>query len=134
MKKFLALMLSLALVFALAACGQKDTGDSNTGDSSNTDASADWPKANTRYIITASAGGGLDICARMLAPYWEKATDNKTVVTVENVTGGANWIGWTEMSNATPLPISTHLRSSRISTRLCRTPTRLTASICCATV
>ena len=30
MKKFLALMLSLALVFALAACGQKDTGDSNT--------------------------------------------------------------------------------------------------------
>lgn len=48
MKKFLALMLSLALVFALAACGQKDTGDSNTGDSSNTDASADWPKANTR--------------------------------------------------------------------------------------
>lgn len=93
MKKFLALMLSLALVFALAACGQKDTGDSNTGDSSNTDASADWPKANTRYIITASAGGGLDICARMLAPYWEKATDNKTVVTVENVTGGANWIG-----------------------------------------
>lgn len=65
MKKFLALMLSLALVFALAACGQKDTGDSNTGDSSNTDASADWPKANTRYIITASAGGGLDICARM---------------------------------------------------------------------
>ena len=102
MKKFLALMLSLALVFALAACGQKDTGDSNTGDSSNTDASADWPKANTRYIITASAGGGLDICARMLAPYWEKATDNKTVVTVENVTGGANWIGWTEMFNATP--------------------------------
>lgn len=68
MKKFLALMLSLALVFALAACGQKDTGDSNTGDSSNTDASADWPKANTRYIITASAGGALTSALACLLP------------------------------------------------------------------
>lgn len=58
---------------------------------------ADFPQKPITYIITASAGGGLDICARMLAPYFEKALGNNAVVTVVNKTGGANWVGWQAM-------------------------------------
>lgn len=97
MKRIFALLLSVIMLLSLAACGQETTA---TPDDTGAEQGETWPKANTRYILTASAGGGLDICARMLAPYWEKATGNATVITVENVTGGANWIGWNEMFSA----------------------------------
>lgn len=112
MKKLIALALSLAMSLSmLAGCSTSETEtpaapESGTPEASapaDTDSTVAWPNGNNiRYIMTASAGGGLDICARMLAPYWEKAIGGGTVVTVENVTGGANWIGWNEMFAATP--------------------------------
>lgn len=111
MKKALALVLSLAMVLCLlTACGGNTptttTAAPNSSVAESTSASgtkANWPAGkNVRYIMTASAGGGLDICARILAPYWEKAIGDGTTVTVENLTGGANWNGWNEMFKATP--------------------------------
>lgn len=120
MKKIIALALSLAMsATLLAGCSGKtgpstsapnpaststSTGSASTskdpaGSQTAAGTEAVWPNGNNiRYIMTASAGGGLDICARMLAPYWEKTSG--TTVTVENVTGGANWIGWNEMFSA----------------------------------
>lgn len=90
------LALASATLFAMmvtAGCGK-----SNKSAGGN----VKWPGKNISYIMTASAGGGLDICARMLSPYWEKSMGGKTVVTVENVTGGANWVGWNKMMTARP--------------------------------
>ena len=108
MKKTIAVLLTLAMALCLlTACGS-DTGSTTavpgTSAQSGTNASAaKWPAGkNVRYIMTASAGGGLDICARILQPYWEKAIGDGTTVTVENLTGGANWNGWNEMFKATP--------------------------------
>ena len=33
---------------------------------------ADFPTKNITYICSGSAGGGLDLCARMISPYIEK--------------------------------------------------------------
>ncbi len=71
--------------------------------SSETDPYADYPSKPITYIVTAAAGGGLDVCARMLTPYLQQALGgNSVVINVTNVTGGANWVGWTEMMNAAP--------------------------------
>lgn len=112
-KNIAALTLSLAFSLSLlTGCGSGNTTPANStaapaasvssSASADTSAYANWPEQNINYIITASAGGGLDLCARILAPYWEEATGNKATVTVNNVTGGANWIGWTEMMTAEP--------------------------------
>lgn len=114
MKKLIALALSFAMSLSmLAGCSSSEpetpvpsepsTPVTSTPADPAPEAPVSWTNGNNiRYIMTASAGGGLDICARMLAPYWEKAIGDGTVVTVENVTGGANWIGWNEMFSATP--------------------------------
>ena len=41
MKKFLALALSLAMIFSLAACGSKDNGGQSSGGASSSQASGD---------------------------------------------------------------------------------------------
>lgn len=114
MKKLIALTLSLVMSLSVLSGCAKDAASSASSGSGASIASAsagsasaaptvNWPNgSNIRYIMTASAGGGLDICARMLAPYWEKAIGSGAVVTVENVTGGANWTGWNEMFSAAP--------------------------------
>lgn len=110
MKKTIALVLSLAMALCLlAACGENSSNTTTAAPNqpattqAGNSSKANWPAGkNVRYIMTASAGGGLDMCARTLQPFWEKAIGDGTTVTVENLTGGANWNGWNEMFNAKP--------------------------------
>lgn len=63
---------------------------------------ADFPTKNITYICSGSAGGGLDLCARMISPYIEKYLPGNGTVTVENVTGGQNWNAWIRLIQSAP--------------------------------
>ena len=92
MKKFLALMLALCMVFALCACGQGGGGKTNDGPFK--------PDGPVTLIVAYKAGSGTDGPARILAQYAEKYI-GQTVV-VENVPGGSGSIGWSQLAAADP--------------------------------
>ena len=105
MKKLVAIVLVLAMVLGLAACG----GNSNpttaapettkSGSDATTAApKADWPKGNIEIIVPFKAGGAMDLSARLTAQYLKKYLGVE--VTVNNVEGGANWTGYTQILQA----------------------------------
>lgn len=97
MKRLFALLLTLAMVLSLAACGgtqtnsPTDSGNSgNSGDSgdsgdSGSDASTDWPSKTINVYMTHAAGGDTDYMGRQLATALEDVLGVSVVVT--NVTG-----------------------------------------------
>ena len=91
MKKFLALMLALCMVFALCACG---------GGSAKPAEGPFAPDGPVTLIVAYKAGSGTDGPARILAQYAEKYI-GQTVV-VENVDGGSGSIGWSQLAAADP--------------------------------
>lgn len=84
----------------------QNTAGGNTGGPADTAAGsgayADFPAKNITYICSGSAGGGLDLCARMISPYLEKYLPGSGTVTVENVTGGQNWNAWIRLIQSKP--------------------------------
>ena len=71
-KRLLALITSVALVGTLlAGCGgDTGSGSTNTPAAGNTDPAAsgsDWPTGSVSIVVPASAGGGTDLLARVLA-------------------------------------------------------------------
>lgn len=127
MKKRIAAVLCLSMMMGvLAGCGggnragdpavqpgQTAAGtetagqaESKTQKAADTDSSggayADFPAKNITYICSGSAGGGLDLCARMISPYIEKYLPGNGTVTVENVTGGQNWNAWIRLIQSAP--------------------------------
>jgi tripartite-type tricarboxylate transporter receptor subunit TctC len=63
-------------------------------------AAADWPEKPVKLIVVYGAGGGTDVTARLLAQGLEKVIGKQVVV--ENITGGAGWVGWAALANAKP--------------------------------
>ena len=116
MKKMLTCLLSLAmLVGILGGCSngnQNSTSPSQSAASTPAQSSAsasadagayaDFPTKNITYICSGSAGGGLDLCARFIAPYIESYLPGNGTVTVENVTGGSNWNAYNRLIGSTP--------------------------------
>lgn len=116
MKKLLATILCLCMMASvLSACGTKTptettaapaTETTQGSDATNAPAGAgkyaDFPTKNVTYICSGSAGGGLDLCARFIAPYIEKYLPGTGTVTVENVTGGASWNAYNRLIGSTP--------------------------------
>ena len=92
MKKLLALMLALCMVFALCACGQSGSAAKNDGPFK--------PDGPVTLIVAYKAGSGTDGPARILAQYAEKHI-GQTVV-VENVDGGSGSIGWSQLAASDP--------------------------------
>lgn len=90
MKRFFALLLTLAMVMSLAACG--GTSDEAPASSANGSDPApaettnlDWPKKTINIYMTHGAGGDTDYMGRQLATALEGKLGQSVVVT--NVTG-----------------------------------------------
>ena len=81
-----ALLLSLAMLLALCACGK---GGADT---------SKYPDGAITMIVNYSAGGGTDLAARALADAASKELGG--AITISNVTGGSGTVGVTELANA----------------------------------
>lgn len=114
MKRFLAVMLSLAMVFALSACGGTDkTPDTppaqpeNSAPSGTPEAAEpaplDYPTKDITVIVPFNAGGNADLSMRALC---NTANDlgffNGHTLVVENVGGGGAVIGQTQAFESAP--------------------------------
>lgn len=96
MKKKIALLLIVSMVFMLCACGG---GSQNAEQSGQNDAEGAWqPDGPVTMIVSYKAGNGTDLTARILAQYAEKYI-GQTIV-IENVDGGSGSIGWSKLAEA----------------------------------
>lgn len=93
MKKLAAIILSLAMILSLAACG----GNTPASSGASGEAAA-WPKGNIEIIVPFKAGGAMDLSARLTATYLKKYLGVE--VSVNNVEGGANWVGYHQILSA----------------------------------
>ena len=126
MKKYLALLLALAMIFTLCACGNqstpapsKDNGPAQNdppaeapGNSEPAEApenseptepeapTVDWPTKNIRFIVGFAAGGDNDLFCRILADALGKKFGVNTVV--EDIPGGSAVVGRTELLSNDP--------------------------------
>ena len=111
MKKYLALILALCMVFALCACGSSasapaaspaaDATDAPAAEESTAPETTGWaPDGPVTMIVSYKAGNGTDVTARILAKYAEKYV-GQTIV-IENVDGGSGSIGWSQIAAAAP--------------------------------
>ncbi len=96
MKKKIALLLVMSMVFMLCACGG---GAQNAEQSGQENAEGTWqPDGPVTMIVSYKAGNGTDLTARILAQYAEKYI-GQTIV-IENVDGGSGSIGWSKLAEA----------------------------------
>lgn len=105
MKKYLALILALCMVFALCACGSQPAPaatEAPAAEAPAAEAPAEgWaPDGPITMIVAYKAGNGTDNTARILAQYAEKYL-GQTVV-IENVDGGSGSLGWSQLADAEP--------------------------------
>ena len=109
MKKYLALILALCMVFALCACGAKEEAPAAApaapaapAEEAAAPAEAEaWaPDGPVTMIVSYKAGNGTDVTARILAQYAEKYI-GQTIV-IENVDGGSGSIGWSQLAGSDP--------------------------------
>ena len=91
MKKIILLLLSLTMVFTLAACGEKAGGEIDT---------TNYPTKPVEIIVAYKAGGGTDVGARILASEAEKDFGKPLVII--NREGSDGELGYTELAKAKP--------------------------------
>lgn len=95
MKKLLALILALATMLALTACGNKTTPGT---DAEQGDASAWAPSKSITILAPAGAGGGLDTAARTIAKLANSENLIDQGISVENKPGGGQVTGTVEFA------------------------------------
>ncbi|MBS4024492.1 MAG: tripartite tricarboxylate transporter substrate binding protein [Clostridia bacterium] len=101
------LVLIASLVFlvlvVVVGCGG---GNSNQGaDQSKVEQPAETPKdnfpeKNITWILPVGVGGGFDVMARTIQPYWEKHLPNNPSIVIRNMPGGEWSIGINEVFRA----------------------------------
>lgn len=91
MKKLLVLLLTLAMVLSLVACGSKETPNDTSGnnETDQSDTLNGYPDHNISWIVCMAAGSGTDLAVRQLVDMVDLGAD----ITVENVTGGSQTVG-----------------------------------------
>jgi len=95
-KRFIGALLTSLLIFSVmfTGCSQSATNDAGG------DQSAAWPAKPINLIVPASAGGGTDMNARLLAKYLTEKLGQS--VTVTNVAGSSGALGLKEGKDADP--------------------------------
>lgn len=96
MKKVIALLLALTLVFALVACGSTANDAEDPADVET--AEVNWPNSAVQLVVAYAAGGGTDLTARTLA---EALSANGNFGVVNNTDGGGV-IGWEQVRSSDP--------------------------------
>ena len=111
MKKFMAALLTLAMLLTLCACGSKPADntpqDTTPSAADNTPADTAEPaadpttppagypaKSTVSYIVPSSAGGSIDTISRMLLEYVEIPGAD---IVVEDISGGSQSVATAEM-------------------------------------
>lgn len=109
-KKLFALVSACVLALNLAACSGGSSGSSTSTTAASTTAAAaeskeasaeasgdlgDFPSETITLVCPYSAGGGTDIGARNMATALSKVLGVNVVV--ENQTGSAGWVAWTDI-------------------------------------
>src|SRR5699024_10986480 len=89
-KNIIVSLFFLCVIGLLSACS--DNGEDTDANSEN------FPDGPIKRIVICSAGGGTDTGARVLQPYVEEELGED--VSVENIEGGAGWVGWNELANS----------------------------------
>ncbi len=93
-KKIVVMALMVVMMVAGFCEGQKE---SQQGGAAQADS---WPAKAVNIIVPASAGGGTDLNARVVAKHLAKALGQP--VTITNIKGGSGSIGYTEAKNSAP--------------------------------
>ncbi|WP_366657669.1 tripartite tricarboxylate transporter substrate binding protein [Fodinicurvata sp. EGI_FJ10296] len=65
-------------------------------------AQAEYPERDITMVIAYSAGGGTDVMARTMVPYFEEYLGGNVNVTVDNRPGAGGEIGFTALAEAEP--------------------------------
>lgn len=110
MKKICALITAIGMIMTLVACGQSTEGQvEKSGSSSASDANQQGTSSATtgwkwdhkiEIMVSASAGGGLDVTLRALQPYLEEALGTNIVIDCRS--GGSGVTGYTYSYSETP--------------------------------
>lgn len=94
-KKIISLILSLALIFSLTACGSSTKTTSTTETAAN-----DWPKKTIQIAVPYNAGGDTDIYCRLAAEKLGKIL-GETVIVV-NIAGSGGILAAKQIMNEDP--------------------------------
>ena len=105
MKKLIALLLCLVMIFTMAACSKKDastssdTASGETAENTEQTDGATWTATKSvDMIVPYGAGGGSDILARVFAANM----DVGEAIVVQNISGGGTVTGTYEAYHADP--------------------------------
>lgn len=106
-RQLLMVLLAFSLVFTLVACSSSQQssssstgGDSTPSESSSEGSGSDFYKGKTiEMLVPFGAGGGSDVTARFMAPFYSKYLEGNPNVQVVNVPGGGSIIGANEFVN-----------------------------------
>lgn len=104
MKRMMALLMVLAMIFALTACGGKSSSDESSGNAASSSGSPaevknDFPEKDIKLLVPFAAGGGLDITTRIICNNISEDSFNGHSVNVECMEGGGGVVGTTWVKN-----------------------------------
>ena len=95
MKRVVAMLLAVVMVFGLAACGSK-----KSGDDSGKEEKSNYPEKQITLICPLAAGGGSDTISRLFAAAMEKELGVSVVV--ENKPGAGAGVGLEAIASSNP--------------------------------
>lgn len=99
MKKLSALILALAMIAVLVACGQKETPSQGNDSANSTDnTTLDYPTRSINFIVPYGAGGGTDVMGRAVVGN----LDLPVTTYVTNIEGASAGTGSMEAYHSDP--------------------------------
>jgi len=96
-------IITSAALFGLGCIGGSEKEKKENITPTPTETPSEWiPEKEIQLIIPYKAGGGTDIYARIVAPYWEKYLPGDQPIVIINKLGGGGVVGTTAIYQAKP--------------------------------